>query len=210
MRILNPSNLDDLSIDDFDDIVTSTFANDLNTEGYEDEDDFYDPSPIPFSDPGEAPFEVREDSQKKGHFADITISGYTILNHCGNKQLKGNATQSFLLQKICSTSSGVSIPLFYPEAMLLPSIFWKAAEDSYSILGAIPVPLLREGIGKYGFEDISRHIWLMLTSPLCSTSTNPRFISFCYDMVVNVAVNRDDNRRIINNGLAVSDDKLKV
>ena len=62
MRILNPSNLDDLSIDDFDDIVTSTFANDLNTEGYEDEDDFYDPSSIPFSDPGGAPFEVREDS----------------------------------------------------------------------------------------------------------------------------------------------------
>ena len=33
MRLLNPSNLDDLSIDDSDDFVTSTFANDLNTEG---------------------------------------------------------------------------------------------------------------------------------------------------------------------------------
>ena len=203
----------ELEREDFDHFVTTTFDPDLLADEASFEESFDDANNIPISNAGEVHFDVEEDHEKKGVFADVTVNGYTILNQCGslltrkNHQLKGSSTQQFFLQKICSTSFGNSIPLLYPEGLLFPSIFYSAAGDKCSILGAIPSSLLSEGVTKFGFRNIPEHIRTNLTSPLCSTNSNPRYIAFSYDMAVNLACNREDTRCIINNGLTVADSK---
>ena len=151
-----------LEHDDIDHFVTTSLDPDLSNFG-EDNDGHMtqeiDGQLFAFeaTNSGEYVQNVREDNTAKGVCKDITISGHTILNQCGSlltrqkHQIKGSRKQSFFLQKICSTSTGTSIPLMYPEAMLFPSIFWKAADDNTSILGAIPAPLLTDAISRFGF-----------------------------------------------------------
>ena len=200
-----------LERDDFENYITSTLDPDvMNNE----EDEIYDPTSIPMSNAGELAFEVAEDNENKGAFKDITVNGYTLMNQCGtlltrkNHELKASTKQKFFLQKICSTSNGISIPLLYPEAMLFPSIYWKSADDKCSLVGAVPAPLLTDGIKKYGFEELPTHIRGNLTSPLFATNTNPRYTAFCYDIHVNLAANREDTRCIISHGLSVADEKV--
>ena len=61
---------------------------------------------------------------------DVTISGHVILHQCGslltrgNHLVNGSKMQKFIIQKLCSTVKGESVPLAYPDAMMFPSIFW--------------------------------------------------------------------------------------
>ena len=72
------------------------------------------------------------------------------MNQCGllltrkKHQIRGSRKQKFFIQKLCAISKGTSVPLVYAEAMLFPSIFWKASDDMNSLVGAIPTPLLNE------------------------------------------------------------------
>ena len=104
--------------------------------------------------------EVREDNMKKGTYKDVTVSGSTIMNQCGSlltrkkHQIKGSKKQKKIIQKLCATTKGTSVPLVYPEAMLFPSIFWKASGDMNSLVGAIPALLLNETMSTFGFTDV--------------------------------------------------------
>ena len=91
--------------------------------------------------------------------------------------------------------------------MLFPSIFWKTANDNLSLVGAIPSPLLSDTISKFGFASIPMHVRSRLTSPLCTTSTNHNYTSFCYDKLTNLSANHEDTRLVLRRGLTVGDDK---
>ena len=85
--------------------------------------------------------------------------------------------------------------------------FWKSEKDNYSIIGAIPFPLLSQSISKFGFESIPLHVRSRLTLPFSTTSTDYHYVSFCYDMLTNLSVNHQDTRLVLRRGLTVGEDK---
>ena len=119
--------------------------------------------------------------------------GCNILNNPGSlikiKQydLKGNNYLNHRIQKFVSTIVGKYIPLLYTEEMLFPSIYWKSANDHCSIVGAIPSSLMDESIDKYGFATIQQHIRTILTNNSLSTITDPRYISYFFDVMSNLS-----------------------
>ena len=142
---------------------------------------------------------------------DITINGHVILNQCGSlltrkrHVVKGNTKQNYFIQKLCSKSVGETVPLMYPESTCFPSIFWKAAEDACSIVGAIPTPLLSESTSRFGFESIPKHVRCRITNPSMNTSSDFHYTSFCYDMLSNQAANHEDTRVVLRRGFTVDD-----
>ena len=164
---------------------------------------------IPTTNVGEIAHCVEQTTIYGGSQGKLTISGHVLLNQCGSlltrqkHELKGSSKHHFFLQKIVATSNGSSIPLMYPEGILFPSIHWKMANDNCSILGCIPAPLLSDSIESYGFASIRSHIKNRVTNVSSSTSTNTNYISHCYDMLNNIAANREDTMVILNRGLTV-------
>ena len=189
-----------LERDDFDDFVTSGEPPDID-EVFNNEDI------IPTSNTGEFPFEIEEEIPNDR----LHISGHVILNQNGTvltrkkHQIKGSSIHKFFLQKICATNIGSSIPLLYPESMLFPSIFYHMTNDG-AMSGAIPSYLLTENISNFGFQSLPQHIRSRLSSSASSTSTDPRYISFSYDTMTNLAVNHNDARIVLHRGLTVDED----
>ena len=202
--------------DDFDEFVTRT-DDPNNREGVEeyhrDADDLdltsTDPL-IPTTDTGEIAVTVEEDnwfeSANKVH-----VSGHVLMNQCGslltrkNHEIRGSSKHRFFLQRISATSIGTSIPLLYPEAMIFPSIFWKSIDSNGSIAGALPASLLSENITQYGFESIPQHVRSRLTSFSSTTATDPRYASFSYDSLINLACTHSDTRIAVHRGLATDE-----
>ena len=77
-------------------------------------------------------------------------------------------------------------------------------EDGY-ILGSIPSSLLNGEYSTHGFASVDDIICSRLTSPSFSTSTNPTYISFSYDILSNLTLNNQDTRIGLNRGLTVDD-----
>ena len=198
-----------LSPDDFDDFVTS--CND-NHDITNDDLDIISKNLWESTNTGEFVYEVEgNEDEKKGIMNDITINGHVVLNQCGclltrkRHMIKGNKKQNYFIQKLCAISTGASIPLMYPEGMLFPSIFWKSAMDSLSIVGAIPSPLLSECVSMFGFASIPEHVRSRLSNPSMNTSTDFHYTSFCYDKLSNLAANHEDTRIVIRRGLTVDE-----
>ena len=85
------------------------------------------------------------------------------------------------------------------------SIFWSNATDKVSMLGAIPAPLLREKCENDCFANMQQHIRSRLTNVSSTTSSDPRYISYCHDVRCNLTANHQDTRGFNNNGFTVSD-----
>ena len=75
-----------------------------------------------------------------------------------------------------------------------------------SISGAIPSSLLTELINQFGFQSLPQHIRSRLTSSSFATGTDPRYISFSYDTMTNLAANHEDTRIVLHRGLTVDED----
>ncbi len=86
---------------------------------------------------------------------------------------------------------------------MFPSIFWSMVSKSGSILGAIPSGLLVKS-GYHGFASMKNHARCRLTLPGTSTSTNAAYVSYLYDIQVNLSLNCEDSRIILNRGLMES------
>ena len=142
--------------------------------------------------------EINHETQYGGTFGNITISGSIILNQCGSLltrkkyQIKGSSCHHFFLQKLVATCNGSSIPLMYPEGVLFPSIHWQMAHDKCSILGCIPASLLTEYSSTSKFASIHSHTRTQLTNSSCATSTDSRYVAYCYDMLTNLTANHED------------------
>jgi hypothetical protein len=76
------------------------------------------------------------------------------------------------------------------------------------ILGAIPSPLLTDNVTKFGFQPLPMHIRSRLTSSSSSTSTDPRYIAFCFDMLSNLSAIHLDTRVAMFRGLTAADNTL--
>jgi predicted GIY-YIG superfamily endonuclease len=159
---------------------------------------------IPTTNAGEIAVAVEEKTKYGFKFA-----GSNILNNVGSLLARSgfdickSRYVNHNIQKLCSVTNCESIPIVYPEGMLFPSIHWKCSVDKCSILGAIPSSLLNANANKYGFASIPQHIRTRLTCPSCTTSSDPRYITHCYDVMANMAASQCDTRLVINRGLTV-------
>eukprot|EP00957_Ditylum_brightwellii_P112729 8593516-Ditylum_brightwellii.AAC.1 len=91
--------------------------------------------------------------------------------------------------------------------MLFPSICWKAAGNSCSIVGANSSSLLNNAMRQDGCATIQQHIHTRLTLPFASTSTDPIYIAHCFNFISNISASFSDTRIIMNKGLTVDDNK---
>ena len=82
-------------------------------------------------------------------------------------------------------------------------------EDDGSIAGSIPIFLLNGEHASYGFASIEDQIRSRLTSASFATSTNPSYISFCYDILTNLTLNYQHSRIVLNRGLALDDNSKR-
>jgi hypothetical protein len=140
-----------------------------------------------------------------------SVPGHGILNNCGscliqrNYQLKGTRYQQAFLQQIVSTSKGHAVPLVFPEAMLMPSIFWRDTADG-SLVGALPAAVMasKSECKVFGIASMQEHIQSRLTNPSLWCSTDPRYIFYAYDCVANINLRGEDTRIILNRGFVES------
>ncbi len=205
-----------LQIDNFEDYVTSAEAPDFNviTDSFEEEQNIDSVPNVPATDAGIYPFEVTEAEESTTALQDLIVTGNVLLNQCGtlltrnNHQIKGSSRGKLLMQRICATTLGKSVPLLQPEASLFPSIFWKMVPNDCVISGAIPTPLLSEKSGHYGFQSLPQHVRTRLTTAFCTTSTDPHYISHDYDMMTNMSATHLDTRIAMNRGLTAGPDTL--
>ena len=130
------------------------------------------------------------------------VHGHVILNQActllsrHDKQIRSYKNQKKFIQRIASTNTGSSIPLLYPEAMLFPSKFWFLDVQSCSFVGALPVGLLCHAHSFCGFEKPLGHIRTRTTSIISNTSSNSQYVPFCWDIMANLSLNRQDSRII--------------
>ena len=195
----------DVDFDEGEDI-----GNNNNCRATFDEDDIDNiVNTLPTTNAGDLAFPIDHETEYSGTFGNIKIAGSVFLNQCGTLltrkkyQIKGSSRHHFVLQKMVATCDGKCIPLMYPEGVLFPSIHWSMACDMCSILGCIPAPLLTDEVRSIKFASIHSHIRSRLTNPCCATSTDPRYIAHCYDILTNLTANHEDTRLILNRGLAV-------
>ena len=162
---------------------------------------------IPSTDAGEQAYIIQESGSNK---SDI-VNGHVILNQActllsrEDRDIKGYNVQKNFIQRIASTTVGDCIPLLYPEAMLFPSIFYFFNIKECTFPGAIPAGLLARDCYSYGFEKPLLHIRTRVSSVSSATSTNQRYIPFCWDIMANLALNRHDTRLVLNRGFQVAD-----
>ena len=205
-----------LNRDDFEDYVTSAEAPDFNiiTETYNEESSNEEETVLPATDAGIYPFEVTEADESTTALQDLIVTGNVLLNQCGtlltrnNHQIKGSSRGKLLMQRICATTIGKSVPLLQPEASLFPSIFWKMVPNDGVISGAIPTPLLSERCGHYGFQSLPQHVRSRLTTAFCTTSTDPHYTTHEYDLLTNLSATHLDTRIAMNRGLTAGSDTL--
>ena len=163
--------VNDSFTDDFGEFLTSTDDADLVCG--DDHDYFSNIDNISTTNAGEKAFTIRDANQVNN---PNEVSGHVILNQCGSllsrkdHEINGSSKHNFFLQKIHSTTDGLSIPLLYPESMLFPSIFPFQDPDGFLSLGCIPAPLLSRKMESLGFASIPQHTRTRLTVPFCKFS----------------------------------------
>jgi hypothetical protein len=133
---------------------------------------------------------------------------HAVLNNCGTllvrkqSKLSGTLRQQHFLHKIAAVSPGQSLPLLYPEAMLFPSIFYKGMEDG-SVLGAIPCAYMTRStiLKKQGIADIPDQMRSRITNTSTMQSTDPRYITYAFDCVMNLNLRQQDSRILLSRAI---------
>lgn len=137
------------------------------------------------------------------------VGAHVILNNCGmllarrGAKLKGSKIQQRFMQCIVAKTDGKSVPLLYPEALLFPSIFWKENKFDAAPIGAIPCCLLAQDstLSSNGFASLLDHFRSRITNPSLLTSTDYRYIAFCFDNFLNLQSRHTHTRLILHRGL---------
>ena len=144
---------------------------------------------------------------------EIRISGSGLLCETTSiltrklHDIHGSRVEKNFVQRFCASTNGTSFPLMYPESAMFPSIFWSGGKDNFSIVGAIPSPLLSGSLKSSGFAEIAQHIRSRLTCPSASTSSDPNYVIFCHDLCCSIASNYCDTRKF-GNGMTAVDDSV--
>ena len=173
------------------------------------EEDVNDKNIIHSTNSGETAYVVSQEVGEK-------IDGHVILNQCGSILCRSDINinsvraQRHFLQRMASTINEQCVPLLYAEAMMFPSIFWKLHNQSGSFPGSLPSSFLASKVPSCGFASIKNHINIRITNQCCSSSTNPSYISFLYDILSNLLLNSVDSRLIISRGLTCEDGNIGI
>ena len=149
----------------------------------------------------ESPLEIKGDP--------VSLPGCVVLNNVGSllarKRSKGKPSLNFrhFMERIVATTPGKSVPLVFPEGMLFPSLFWKDDDTEGSILGAMPCGALAHSntLGKFGIADLTTQIRSRMTNPALGTSTDPRYLCYAFDTVVNLGCRHEDTRVVLHRGI---------
>lgn len=173
-----------------------------------------DGNDIPTTDAGNERLEITAETAYGGVNDEFRIGGSGLLIEATNLLTRknynvgGTRQDKFFVQRFCATTRNTSVPLLWPEATMFPGIFYTNASDGYSIAGALPSPLLNVNCTQDGFCSIPDHIRTRLTNPGCSTSSDPRYIAFLYDVMSYMAANFNDTRMFSRHGLQAAGDDV--
>ena len=96
----------------------------------------------------------------------VQITGRVLLNLRGslllrkNRDLRGSRAERGFLERIVSMFSSKTVPLVYPEAMMMLSDFWEALGDG-SVVGAMPSCLWNrpDVLSSNNFASAFDHMW---------------------------------------------------
>lgn len=132
------------------------------------------------------------------------IHAYVLINSFGKclirrgRRLMGNKVECGFLQRILATH-GDSIPLLYPEGMLFPSIFWKAAIRDQSLFGALPGSLFTDNhhAALFNLAGASKHFQARLRNNNLKCSTDPNYASFVFSVISNIGLRGQDTRSTV-------------
>jgi len=149
----------------------------------------------------ESPLEIKGDPE--------SLPGCVILNNVGSllvrKRNKGKPSLNFrhFMERIVATTPGESVPLVFPEGMLFPSLFWKDDDTEGSILGAMPCGALAHSdtLSKFGIADLTTQMRSRITNPALGTSTDPRYLCYAFDTIVNLGCRHEDTRVVLHRGI---------
>ena len=192
-----------ININMLDNFVTN--ADDPDTLNENEPEEIEQQNIIPFTNAGETPLEVSEITPKviytRGHCIYNQWSSLLSRDH---HHIQGSKNETHFIQNICATIPGESVPTLYPESTIFPSIFYHSGELG-DIHGAIPSPLLSSPKAIHGFASILDHTRNRLSLAGTATSTNPAYISLCYDQLSNITASHEDSRIIMNRGMKVDD-----
>ena len=136
-----------------------------------------------------------------------TIGSHVILNSiCSLLNRPKNPThfrkkEWRFLQSFVSKCPGESVPLTFPEAVLLPSLYYQVGKGSFC--GAVPSILFAPSNCKLynNFADILSHIRSRLKNFSLLTSSDPKLIQFYFDCFLNFQMISRDSRFVLNRGL---------
>ena len=104
------------------------------------------------------------------------------------------------LQSFVANCPDESVPLTFPEAALLPSIYYVMLNNT--IGGAIPATLYSFFMAKrFNFANIVSHIRSRLKNICLPTSGDPRLLQFYFDCYFNFQSLHRDSRIVLNRGL---------
>ena len=165
---------------------------------------------IPFTSNIEPPLEIKGDP--------ASLPGCVILNNVGSllvrKRSKGKPSLNYrhFMERIVATTPGKSVPLVFPEAMLFPSLFWKDDGGEGSLLGAFPCGALAhaETLRRFGIADLTTQIRSRITNPALATSTDPRYLCYAFDALVNLGCRHEDTRVVLNRGIMGTRDGIAL
>ena len=144
----------------------------------------------------------------------MIVSCHVLLNQCGalltrsQHQIRGSSKHKYFVQGIVATSFGKSASLLYPEAMVFPSSYWKMADRSGTIVGAIPSSLLTENTKRDGFRIIAQNVRSRLSTCTFASDAYPIYQVYFFYIVSNICATHNNTRMVINRGLVVGSDAV--
>ncbi|KAL7539846.1 hypothetical protein ACHAXR_009663, partial [Thalassiosira sp. AJA248-18] len=186
--------------DDF--LLTSNF----NPEEVDGNDGNPDPDSVPMTNAGDQYVHVMNRDENTAN----SVPCHVLFNQAGslctrwNKRIKGGTSQQNFVQKLVSTTTGLSMPLLYLKASCFPRHFWaQSTHDPSAVLGCAPISCYSNSSNPHGFASTLSMARNLLTHSSSSTSTCHNFAAFCYDIQANKVSSGIDSRIISRNGFVV-------
>jgi len=160
---------------------------------------------LPFTNVLEPDITTRE-----GQSTAFIMGSHVILNNTGSvlnrktTKIKANAYQQHHLEGLASRIQGECVPLFQPEAMFCPSAFPFGRSEDGTTMGSLPCSLLAEDsfATLFGFAPLVDQIWSRMSNHSLLCHSNPRYISYAFDSVMNMACRSADTRLVLNRGFS--------
>jgi predicted GIY-YIG superfamily endonuclease len=150
----------------------------------------------------EVPATIRADPKSDFISNTALLNGVTSLLVRRQHVTETSRRTKEFLHSMVATVSGSSVPLVYPEWMLFPRIFWKAAGDGRSAVGALPACFLSQTRNhrKHGVASVHDHVRARSKSISSFTSTDPGYQIMCHDYRMHAMLGSQDTRLVMNRG----------